>query len=200
MPNVERTEGAGSKPVDLAPQAAKAILQGCAVIDLGRPTNKPAKGGHTVRLVEGLGYDWRTLQLGEATESSADPTKLDGTRVVYEFSGVDAGSVTVHVHTVPVFPLYQGKGTRFGISVDGQTPVVAINAPREFSKSWKDQVLQNGTVATARFAVKNSGGKHTLTLTCGDPGVLVQRIVIDWGGLKETYVGSGTSLLKTAAR
>ncbi|MGS2764723.1 hypothetical protein [Sinomicrobium sp. M5D2P9] len=66
---------------------------------------------------------------------------------------------------------------------------VAENNPKEFSGKWKDQVLQNGALAVARFPVEQKAKKHTLTLTCGDPGVIVQRIVIDWGGLKETYVG-----------
>ena len=59
---------------------------------------------------------------------------------------------------------------------------------------WKDQVLRNGALYTARFALDPDKRKHTLTLTCGDPGVMVQRIIVDWGGLKKTYVGPSTAL------
>lgn len=44
------------------------------------------------------------------------------------------------------------------------------------------------------MSCEKTGGKHTLTLTFGDPGVMIQRIVIDWGGLNEMYVGPGALL------
>jgi len=96
--------------------------------------------------------------------------------------------------TVPFFPVYEGKSTRFGISVDGQPAFVVQNEPKECSKGWKDQVLQNGTVAVATFPVQQIEGKHTLILICGDSGVIIQRIIIDWGGLKKMYLGPSVSL------
>ncbi len=194
MPEVVRTQGAGNKPVDLAPMKSEEQLEGCTVIDLRNMKNKVAGDGHTIRLINGIGYDWTALQLGEAVEPVADPTDLQGAWVEYEFSGVDGDSVTVQVYTVPTFPLYEGRSTSFGISVDGQPAFIAKNEPREYSRTWKDQVLRNGTVATAKFPVKTGVGKHTLTLICGDPGIIIQRIVIDWGGLKKTYVGPRASI------
>ncbi|MEI6945646.1 glycosyl hydrolase 115 family protein [Paraflavisolibacter sp. H34] len=189
MPAVVYTEGAGEKPADLAPEREKRRLEGCTVLNLRHFKNKVAAQGHTLRLVEGIGYDGNVLQLGEATEATADPGDLRGSRYEYEFSGVTADSVTVQVYTVPFFPLYEGRSTRFGISVDGQPAFVAKNDPKEFTKPWKDQVLQNGAVAQARFPVNKAAQKHMLALTCGDPGVMIQRIVIDWGGLQPTYTG-----------
>ncbi|RNL82386.1 hypothetical protein ED312_17140 [Sinomicrobium pectinilyticum] len=194
MPDVVYTKGAGHTPVDLSPQKSKNRLEGCTVLDLAKYTDKVAKDGHTLRVIEGIGYDWEVIQLGEATEKTADPENPDGSRFEYEFSRVDADSVTVYVYTLPVFPLYEGKSTRFGISVDNQPVYVTENRPKEFSEGWKDQVLQNGALAVAGFPVEQKAKKHTLKLTCGDPGVIVQRIVIDWGGLKKTYVGPGVSL------
>jgi hypothetical protein len=71
---------------------------------------------------------------------------------------------------------------------------VAQNDHKEFSDSWKDRVMQNGAVAKTKFAVDKALQKHTLTLTCGDPGMIIERVVIDWGGLKKTYVGPSASL------
>jgi hypothetical protein len=106
----------------------------------------------------------------------------------------------VYIYTVPSFPLYKGKSTQFGISVDGQPVFITKNEPKEFSKAWKDQVLRNGAVAVAKFFVEQTAIKHTLTLTCGDPGIIIQRIVIDWGGLKNTYVGPNIDLKSSVER
>lgn len=192
MPEVTHTAASGSQSVDLTPQKNKQLLEGCTVIDLKKFTNKVAKEGHTLRLIEeGIGYNWNAIQLGEATEPVSDPNDLNGSRFEYEFSGVKADSVTVYVYSIPFFPLYKGKSTQYGISVDKLHVFVARDEPKEFSKEWKDRVLQNGTVAVAKFPVTKSLTKHTLTLTCGDPGIIIQKIVIDWGGLKKTYVGPG---------
>jgi hypothetical protein len=194
VPKVSVSEGVVSDVVGIEPQAGKNKLEGCTVIDLKQMKNKVSSNGHTIRLIDGIGYDWCSLKLGEAMEQPADPQKTDGTRVEYEFSGVTADSVTVHVYSLPFWALHKGRSTRYGISVDGKPIVVSQNDHKEYSELWKDRVLQNGVVTVAKFAVNKSLPNHTLTLTCGDPGMIIQRVVIDWGGLKKTYVGP--SLLK----
>lgn len=189
MPDVTLDESAGTTPVDLEPQKEKRKLEGCTVIDLKQIKNKTSKNGHTLQVIEGIGYDWYALKLGDAVEKTADPKNPDGTHVDYEFSGVTADSVTVYVYSLPFFALHKGKSTRYGISVDRQPVFVSQSDDKENSKLWKDRVLQNGVVTVAGFRINQSLPTHTLTLTCGDPGMIIQRIVIDWGGLQKTYVG-----------
>jgi len=81
MPKVTISEGAASTPIELESQEDKNKLEGCTVINLKRIKNKIAKNGHSLKIIDGIGYDWYALQLGEATEQSVDPKKLDGTRV-----------------------------------------------------------------------------------------------------------------------
>jgi hypothetical protein len=194
MPDVKIIDGVANTPVDIEPQKSRKILEGCTVIDLRQIKNKVAKYGHTIRIIDGIGYDWHALQLGEAFEQSVDPENLDGTRVEYEFSGVNSDSVTVHVYSLPFWALHKGKSTRYGISVDEQPVFISQNDHKEYSEPWKDRVLQNGVVTTVKFALIKSKPNHILTFTCGDPGMIIERIVIDWGGLKKSYVGP--SLLK----
>lgn len=176
-------------PANIELEQSRKQLENCTEIDLKQIKNRESKNGHTIRLIDGIGYDWYVLQLGEAIEQSADPKNLDGTRVKYEFSGVTSDSVTVHVYSLPFWALHKGKSSRYGISVDGKPVFVSQSDHKEYSDPWKDRVLQNGVVTIAGFAVKKSLSTHTLSLTCGDPGMMIQRVVIDWGGLKKTYVG-----------
>lgn len=194
MPEVTYTKGKGETPVDLSLRPEQDKLERCALVDLTRYHIKSASG-HTLRLVKGLGYDWNILQLGEATESLADPTSPSAPQIEYELPQIDADSVTLHVYSLPVFPIYKGRGTRFGVSVDGQPVQVTNNVPVEYSKQWKDHVLQNGVKATFTFPIDRERKTHTLNLSCGDPGVMIQRIIIDWGGLKETHVGPDIRIL-----
>jgi hypothetical protein len=196
MPDVVFTEGAGISPMDLVPQESKNILEGCTVIDLEQYSDRVAKDGHKLQLLKGIGYDGKSIQLGESTEPTADTKDLDGTHFEYEFSGVNADSVTVIVYSLPFFPICQDRSTRFGISVDRQPAFISKNDPVEYSLSWKNNVLRNGAVTKARFPLRHESAKHKLLITCGDPGMIIQRILIDWGGLKESYLGPGLSDLK----
>lgn len=196
MPELPYTQGKGETPVDLTLRPEQDKLERCALVNLADFQVK-SSSGHTLRLVKGLGYDWQVLQLGEALEALTDPTSPSAPSVEYQLPKVDADSVTIHVYTLPFFPIYKGRSTSYGVSVDGAPVQVANNLPKEFSKEWKDHVLQNGVEATFTFPVDRLKEGHTLTFTCGDPGVMIQRVILDWGGLKKTYVGSDIRITRT---
>ena len=163
--------------------------EGYHVIRLEKYSRLAENNEHKIQLVSGLGYDWQVIQLGEPTAPVADPTNIKGARVEYTFPAVNRDSLTVELHTVPFWPIFKGRGTRIGISVDGSQPQVYDNTFRENSPEWNDQVLQNGDVARLSFAVDKSLPHHTLALICGDPGMMVEKVIIDWGGLRPSYIG-----------
>lgn len=196
MPRLALSDEVGEKEVDIMPCEEQGRLEGCTVVDLAGYTRMDGEGTHSLKVVEGIGYDGCVLQLGEAVEASVNPEDPRCPHVEYALPDMAADSVTVHVYTLPFFPIYKGKGTRFGISVDDHPVQVAQNLPKEFSKAWKDQVLRNGAVATFRFPINAKRRRHKLAVVCGDPGVMVQRVVVDWGGLQDTYVGPALSLVR----
>lgn len=189
MPEVTFTQGVNPAAVDLSPDPEADRLEGCTVIDLASYTGRKTDRGHSLRLIRGLGYDWQSIQFGEASEAAVDPAGRNAPRFEYRFGRVAADSVNVTVYSLPVFPLFKGRGTRFGVSVDGSSTAVAENIQKEFSTGWKDQVLRNSAIFTTSFRVDSSLREHHLTLSCGDPGMIIQKVVIDWGGLKKTYAG-----------
>jgi len=168
MPEVTYTEGAGEKPVDLTPKHQP--LQGCHVISLATFIDKSSDA----QLVGGLGYDGQVILLGEAT---------------YQFPAVTADSIDLVAYTVPIWPLYQGRSNAISISIDGGSPQVFENKFKEYSRSWKDQVMRNGATCRLRFAVDKSKASHTIRFTAEEPGQMLQRAIIDWGGLQPSYIG-----------
>lgn len=189
MPEVTYTENVKVEEPDLSVKEQNNVLEGCMVLDLVDYEKYKAGSNLDIRLIEGIGYDWKALQLGEAVQEQCNPNDLSGARVDFKIPSIKAEKVKVYIYTLPFFPLYEGRSTRFGVSFDGADPVVLENRPVEFTKEWKDDVLRNGTLFTVEFPVAKETKKHQLTLVCGDPGVVIQKIIIDWGGLKETYVG-----------
>ncbi len=186
MPSVNIDEKTGENPVELT--VKKEESHNCLVIDLAQYKQKTEQNGHSITLVDGIGYDWQVVQLGKPTEQTADVT-ANGDRIDYEIPSINNDSIEVVLHTVPFFPIYKGKGTRVGVSVDGCQPQVFNNEFKEYGLSWKNQVLRNGAIAHLRFAIDKTKKKHTISFICGDPGMMVQKVIINWGGLKKSYLG-----------
>ena len=162
------------------PEVERTESQGCHVVDLTRPV----RANH-VTMVRGLGYDGTVVQFGDPTIQPIDGAPAD---VIYDFPATSADSVDVVLYTVPFWPLYEGKTNSVGVSIDQSAVQVFENHFQEYSRSWKDQVMRNGAVCRLRFAIDPSRSRHQLRLV-GDPGQMVQRVIIDWGGLQASYIG-----------
>ena len=165
MPQVTMVPEAGAEEIDLTPQ--KFTLDKCMVVDL-------TKAGGEV--IDGIGYDWKSVIIND---------------LKFQLPAIDADEVTVHVWTVPFWPLYEGISNRFSVSLDGKGETVVENKFVEYGENWKDQVLQNGFEAVLTFPIERGASGHTLCLKEVDPGQIVQRIVVDWGGLLPSYIGPG---------
>lgn len=163
MPKLSETEGVEPREVDLSVKSEP--LSGCAVVDLAS-AGKP--------LLRGLGYDWNVLRVDDLN---------------FTLPEIDADSLDVHHWMLPLWPEYQGRSNRIAVSVDGGEEVILENSFVEKSDSWKDQVLRNGHDYAATFVLDSSLGSHTLHIRAVDEGQMLQKIILDWGGLKDSYLG-----------
>ena len=179
-PEVKRFEGAGEQAVSLVPLRNGHQPQGCQVIDLTHPVSVS-----NIQMVHGLGYDGVVVQFGSPTKEPVDGVAES---VSYVFEGQEGDAVDVVLYTVPFWPLYKGKTNRVGVSIDDSPVQVFENKFKEYDRTWKDQVMRNGAVCRLHFAVDKTKPRHTLKLK-GDPGQMVQRVIIDWGGLQPSYIG-----------
>ena len=171
MPEVTYTEGVGEQAPDLTP-ACTTAGDGCHVVSL--PCYEQKSRG--ISLMDGLGYDGAVV-------------RMQGGNIRYMLPPITADTVSVVVYTVPFWPLYKGKSNRVGVSIDGGHQQVFENKFKEYDRTWKDQVMRNGAVSRMRFAIDKTKGDHTLTLHTVDEGQMVQRVIVDWGGLKPSYIG-----------
>ena len=171
MPEVNYYEGAGEQPYDLTPLTPHpSPLKGCHVVDLTRFDRKTPDG----YLVKGIGYDWQVMRLGEVT---------------YSFPKVDRDYVEVFFYTVPFWPLHAGVSNRIAVSVDGGEPQVFENKFKEYDLTWKSQVLRNGAPCRLHFAIDKTKPSHTVTFHALDDGQMLQKVIINWGGLLPSYIG-----------
>lgn len=144
---------------------------------------KMEHGGVRFQVIEGLGYANSALQLGNAKMDSGQ-----GSYVEYDFYTSKVEGVTVHTYLLPLFAKDKSHSTQYGVQLDGGKLVTHHNDTKEYSREWAANVLRNSAINKVSFRL-TTPGKHTLRIVCIDPGMILQKIVIDLGGLKASYIG-----------
>lgn len=144
---------------------------------------KDEKGGVRFQIIDGLGYANASLQLGNARYDDGA-----GSSVTYDFYTSQAGSISLYTYMLPLFPKDKSHSTRYGIQVDDSEMVVISNDVAEYSKEWAENVVRNSAINQTKLNI-DKPGVHTLKIVVIDPGMILQKIVIDTGGLKPSYLG-----------
>jgi hypothetical protein len=58
----------------------------------------------------------------------------------------------------------------------------------ENDRAWGQSVSNNIRIITSEHRL-HSAGKHTLKIFAIDPGVVLQKLVLDFGGMPASYLG-----------
>ena len=161
-PEVTRWDGIGEKAVCPTP-----LVKTQSVVDLSQYNTKSAD----VSIIRGLGCDNMAIQLGKP-HAEGEPF------IEYPLPPVTGSECEVCLATVPFWPIYQGHTTTVAISVDDAEPQVFNNVFKEYSRTWKDQVMCNAAHCTLRFAINPEKTTHVLRISTREPGQMIQRISV----------------------
>lgn len=101
----------------------------------------------------------------------------------------DSGAVTVHVYLSPSLNFAgTAHGLRYAVSIDDEPPHT-VNATADSSlRAWERSVADNVTIGVMRHHLANAG-EHVLEYWLVDPGVVLQRIVVDADAVRPSYAG-----------
>ncbi|OKI27862.1 glycosyl hydrolase [Saccharothrix sp. CB00851] len=158
------------------------------------------EAANATRVVDGDGVRWRRIpDLGRTGDGvQAFPVTVpsrapDGPRLEYELTLRSAGPVTVWAYLSPRNPVLPGPGLRYAVSFDDQPPrVVDITAATgaddtTMNRQWERNTSDNvNKTATGHHL---DAGVHTLKFWLVDFTVVVQKLVVDAGGLRSSYLG-----------
>jgi hypothetical protein len=152
---------------------------------------------HFHRVVNAPGIEWKTLaDFGRTaggvttfpvTAATSEPT-TDGARLEYDVFFRSAGEFRVELAVSPTFDFQPGRNWEIAVSLDDQ-PVqrlkLGINAT---DAEWQHAVADSVKKLTARIRVGQPGA-HVLKIWRVTPAVVSQRIVIDTGSVRPSYLG-----------
>lgn len=196
MPEVKRVDGNATAAITLPTPAYITYQQ-----PKGTPTFV-AKDGyvsieaeHFTRKTDGKQAQWTVIPELGRTLSAITPqpvtASVEGMAVEYDMEIPADATARVLLRFAPTLN-FNGTGLRYAVSFDGgEEQVVNINGEYkgESGNQWqREHAIDSQTI----HALK--AGKHTLRIRPLDNGLVLQKILINLGGLHKSYLGPDETL------
>ncbi|MPZ85863.1 MAG: glycosyl hydrolase [Actinophytocola sp.] len=158
---------------------------------------------HYARAVDTGSVRWKRIPDIGRTASGMEPFPATATsrppggaspRLEYEMTVLSTGPVDVWVYLSPRNNALPTEGLRYAVSVD-DGPLQTVNVTRAtgaddtaMNRQWERNTSDNVN-RTVTTHVIDRPGAHTLKFWMVDPTVVVQKLIVDTGGLRPSYLG-----------
>jgi hypothetical protein len=156
---------------------------GCVSMEAGHFTRRHTRGGAAWEVIKGLGRSGDSVAVFPPTvanRTEPEDIRSSSPSLEYDLHLFHSGDARLDIDCLPTKPVAPGRGVRLAISIDGETPQILTG--------MRGDVLANLRRLTTPVKIIASG-KHTLTVWMVDPGVVIDKLVLDFAPPKNSYLG-----------
>ena len=150
-------------------------------------TSAVGQGAITWQRIPGLGRTMSGMTPMPVTSPPLTPGAASP-RLQYSFFSFDSGAVSVRATLSPVLAFTGASGLRYAISLDDDPPRIVQVGADPTTREWERAVADNQTLSVTRLELKRPG-PHILKFWMVDPGIVLQKLVVDAGGVRQSYLG-----------
>jgi hypothetical protein len=165
---------------------------------------------HYTKKAETDNISWLVIPDLGRTLSGITPTPVTATRqtpgdnsahLEYQMHLFNSGKVKVKAYFSPTQNFHNTKGLHYAISFDDKKPQI-INVHKndtipdwKYPPVWNQAVMNNIKTITSEHLIENPG-RHTLKFWMIDPGLVLQKIVVETSEMPYSYLGPPESFHK----
>ncbi len=165
---------------------------------------------HFTNAVNSDDIKWATIQglsrtlsgiITEPVTKSVEKPGNDTPVLEYRMFFHTKGEIEVHTYLSPTRNIYNSDGLHYAVSFDDETPgIVNIHendrAPDwYYPPVWSEAVGKNIKEIISKHYISEPGW-HILKYRMVDPAIVLQKIVVNTGGLKPSYLGPPESFYR----
>ncbi|TDC78952.1 glycosyl hydrolase 115 family protein [Actinomadura sp. 7K507] len=165
---------------------------GYVSMDADGYTRATRTDGARWKRIPGIGRTDAGMEPFPVTAPGQEPGK--GPRLEYDMTLTTTGPVKIWAHLSPRNSVLSTEGLEYAISVDDQEPQV-VNITEAtgandttMNKQWERNTSDNVNRTVTTHTITEPG-THTLKFWMVDPTVVLQKLVVDTGGLRTSYLG-----------
>ncbi len=181
-------------PTEVTPDNLDGFVEGQGVVSIEAEhfTKNVSAGDVRWEKIEDYGRTLSGLSIMPVTAKSVTPPQ-NSPCLEYKMYIFNPGEVKFYAVVGPSLNFDPSRGTHIAVSIDDQEPQVIEILPKNFNagngnRTWENSVKNNCYVPQATVNIEGSG-YHTLKVWMVDPGIVVQKFVLDCGGWKPSYLG-----------
>lgn len=199
-----RQAGADTQPVQVAvtafrpaeptPETLNGFVEanGYVSIEAAHFTRKTEAGGVTWDEIPGYGRTLSGMSVFPVTaESVTNPGPETSPCLEYRMYLFEPGIVDVWTVFGPTLDFVPGRGLRYAVSFDDAPPQIIELVPPgrgQLPRDWNRVVGDSARWSASKHLIAEPG-YHTLKIWMVDPAVVLEKIVVDRGGAKQSYLG-----------
>ena len=142
--------------------------------------------------IPNYGHTLSAMRADGPADVLATPGK-DSPCLEYQMYLFKTGKVEVQSTVGPTLNFLPGRPLRYAVSFDNETPQVVTIVPADFNagngnRDWEESAKNNCRYVASSHTLAGAG-YHTLKIWMVDPAVAVEKIVVNTGGVKPSYLG-----------
>ncbi len=142
--------------------------------------------------IDDLGKTLSSMTIFPVMAESVAPPQ-DSPCLEYKMYLFHAGNIEVEAIVAPTLNFVPRRGLRFAVSFDEQPPQIVNILPPNFNaqngnQDW-EQSVRDGVRKVKSTHTLSEKGYHTLKVWMVDPAVVLQKLVVNTGGVKPSYLG-----------
>ncbi len=128
---------------------------------------------------------------------TAEPVNKPGDTpcLEYDIFVTDTGMVNINTFLSPTLNFHGNEGLRYAVSINDEEPVIINMHEDESERKWSNWVSNNIAIFSTKHRI-TTYGNNVLKFWLIDPGVVLQKLVVDTGDLKPSYLGPPESYYK----
>jgi hypothetical protein len=152
--------------------------------------------------INGYGRTRSAMSIRPTTARSVVPPE-DSPCLEYRMYLFTEKKADVWTTVAPTLNFDPGRGRRYAVSFDKEPPQIIDVLPQGYdarngNREWEESVRNAGRRVRSTHTLSGAG-YHTLKIRMVDPGIVLQKIVVDLGGMKPSYLGPPESYRRIAS-
>jgi hypothetical protein len=164
-------------------------------------TAKMDSGANRWIKIPDYGHTLSAMRSDGPVDTQTTPGK-DSPHLEYKMYLFTSGKVEVEATVAPTLNFLPGRGLRYAISFDDEAPQTITIVPANFkaqngNRDWENSVKDNARYVTSTHTIDHPG-YHTLKIWMVDPAVVLEKLVVDTGGIRQSYLGPPESFHRLA--
>jgi hypothetical protein len=189
-------------PTEITPESLRGFIEGNGYVSIEAEhfTKLTNEGTRRWIRIKNYGHTLSALRATSETDEAPAIAGKNSPSLEYQMFLFNTGLFDITSVFSPTLNFIAGRPLQYAISFDNETPQIITLVPENYNarngnSDWEKSVSDNARFSHTAHNIK-SPGYHTLKIYMIDPGVVLQKIIINSGGLKPSYLGPPESYFK----